>query len=127
MKHIINLNNIKIPSLNHKHFIKKGRMILSKEYREFQKLLFYTIKKGYIESPYRLWIELETYLDFDNCLKNICDSLEKAGVIDNDMNIHEIKITKTPIRRGSPGRLDVWIGTIHQENKGVIHVIKIFL
>lgn len=112
MKKVISLNNIRIPSLNHKHFIKKGRMILSQEYRDFQKLLLLTIKKGHIESPYRMWIELETYLDYDNCLKLCGDCLEKTGVIDNDMNILEVKINKKAVKRGHAGKLEVWIGSI---------------
>jgi Holliday junction resolvase RusA-like endonuclease len=109
MKKVISLDNVKFASLNKKYY---GNFGLTKEYREFKKLLILSAKKGLIKPNYDMTIRVSMYQDIDNIIKPIMDSLETAGIIDNDKNVLSIDIFKLPIKRGQLGKLEIWIGTI---------------
>jgi Holliday junction resolvase RusA-like endonuclease len=109
VKQVINIDNIKFVSLNKRY---RGRYHLSDEYKAFRDEIMLSIKKGHIDSPYAMLIQIHTYLDYDNVLKLIGDCLEKTGVIDNDRNFHHVTIDKYPIQRGKLGKLIVWVGTL---------------
>ena len=52
------------------------------------------------QRPYKLTIKSYQFADGDNYIKMISDSLEKAGVIENDKYIEKYDVTKFPIKRG---------------------------
>ena len=114
MKHILSIENIKLGRINDKYQIdqKTGQLFLTKTYRDFKNLVMLKSVRGQIKAPYKVIIKIETYSDIDACIKPIYDGLEKAGVISNDKYILEEHIYKTPIKRGRPNKIDVWIETI---------------
>lgn len=106
LKHeVIKLEGIKLTSVNQKYIT--GGFTLSKSYRELKELLSLTCKKIELKPPYRVEIYLETYLDIDNCLKNILDSL--GNCIVNDREILELLVHKKKTKRGKPGSVRVLV------------------
>lgn len=113
MKKIISLKNIKFSSLNYKFAVYNGRMILTKQYRDFKKLLYisaHPLKN--ILPPYRIKIVMQTSLDIDNPIKCIIDALETKGILKDDKYVEELILIKKPMKRNENGSLDVWVGTI---------------
>lgn len=106
---IIELENIKIPSVNGK-YIKIG--VLSKEYRLCKNLLRNSCVRKKINGPYRVEIYIDTYKDIDNCVKIIIDSMAEAGVIDNDKNVKQLYVSKEFLKKGKPENLIVNVETI---------------
>lgn len=117
MKHILSIENIKLGSINEKYAWNKklGRLILSDTYRDFKNLIILKAVRGQIKAPYKVMIKAETYRDIDNFIKPLHDGLEVAGIISNDRYILEEHIYKTPIKRGRPNKIDVWIETIEND------------
>jgi len=112
MKRVISLDSIKMESINRKYIISKstGRLVLDSKYRNFKKKLIDACEPYEDLGPYSLIIHMETYLDIDNVLKCILDAVnEKIG---NDKDIFELRVYKKPIKRGLPGRLDVYIDSL---------------
>jgi Holliday junction resolvase RusA-like endonuclease len=114
MKEIINIANLKFATINNKYGVNKhtGELYLTQEYKDFKNIILLKAKRGYIKSPYKIRIEAEIYQDYDNILKPIADALQAAGVIDNDKNIVEAHIIKTPVKKGQLGSLKVYLETI---------------
>lgn len=111
MTEIINLENIKFSSINNKfgYNPKTGKFYVNKAYTEFKDLIMYSVLGNMFYPPYEIYIEIETYLDIDNCLKAVLDGLEEGGVIDDDKNILSLKIKKTKIPKNKLGALRVYI------------------
>ena len=107
MKKVINLENIKFASLNKKYY---GNFRLTKEYREFKKLLTYNCGRWNIDPPYRVEIYVSAYQDIDNFIKPVLDSMKIVGTIKNDKEIMSLKIKKIQIKRGQLGSLEVYVG-----------------
>lgn len=102
------------PSDKYRGFVKVSKAFInSQAYRNFKKTLFYhlQIPSKVIKPPYAVHIYLETYLDIDNPLKPIIDSLNKT-VIEDDKFIHELKVYKKPRKRGHPSSLKVYVGSL---------------
>jgi len=122
---VIDLEGIKLKSLNDKFTVsrKSKNICLKKEYEDFKKILLYSIGEleTPLEPPYFVYIYLETYLDIDNPLKPILDTLE-GPAIQNDKQIRRLLIDKIPRKRGHPSMLQVYVGTM----KGVDHWKLIF-
>lgn len=82
-----------------------GRSYNTKRYKEFCKELVYRMREQYTGVPIiyniSLAISLFTYYDIDNLLKPILDSLEAAGVIENDRQVTFLVVSKHPKKRGS--------------------------
>ncbi len=116
MNQVISIQNLKFVSLNRKYIKNRytGQLMLSTEYRNFKDLITLSVRKGFIEPPYRVRIEMETPQDIDNSLKAIFDAIQQAGVIDNDRNILEANLIKTPVKKGQAGSLKVFIETINE-------------
>jgi len=106
MKKVIDIDDVKFGSLNRKY---KRNFYLTKEYREFKKLLIYSCKKVKASKPYIIEIRVHCYQDIDNVIKPILDALEFRKIIDNDRNVQEIVIHKNHIKKNELGKLQVWI------------------
>jgi len=106
---VIDLENIKLPSLNSKYY---KNFALKSEYKEFKEFLHCSCIQEKIEPPYKVIINCESYIDIDNFIKPIHDAIENRGVIDNDKNVLELHVYKTQIKRGMAGKLTVEVETI---------------
>ena len=73
-------------------------------------MLSYYCKKIKIDPPYRVEIYLTTYLDLDNPVKIILDSLDNA--ITNDREILELHVYKTKTKRGKLGGIRVFVESL---------------
>lgn len=121
MELVIDIDAVKLRSVNRRLTKPKFRMGVKKTkgfvnttvYNNFKKTLFYhlEIPSKVIKPPYAVHIYLETYLDIDNPLKAIIDSLNKT-VIEDDKLIHELKVYKRPIKRGHVSSLKVYVGSL---------------
>lgn len=101
MHTLIDIQDIKLCSVNQKYL---GNFRLSSAYRDMKLFLSSKVHSGKkLVPPYALYIYLDTYLDIDNPLKCIIDSIEKA--IENDKHIIELHVFKNPIKRGKSGKL----------------------
>lgn len=114
---IINADEIMMKSVNSR-FIKRNNrkdFTLSTPYKSFKKTLFYLIRrpKEKIEAPYSVHVHIETYLDIDNPLKPILDSL-KGIIINDDKNIEELCVFKKKRDRGIPSSLKVYVGSLKE-------------
>ena len=111
MNEIINLENIKVPSVNQKYGYnpQTKRAFVNREYTQFKKLLTASAVKMKVEPPYYVLIEKSCYIDIDNDIKIILDSLEDAGVIENDRSVLKLQVIKEHIAKKSPGYLRVYV------------------
>ena len=114
MQKVIDIDNILLASINRKYRVSQagGKWILTRQYRDMKKLLTMVSKKGRLDPPYRIDIQMQTFIDIDNPVKCIQDSLQAAGIIDDDMNVLQLNVTKQPLPKGQPGRLVVYVGTV---------------
>jgi Holliday junction resolvase RusA-like endonuclease len=108
---IIDLDNIKLVGVNKKYVDRKFH--LSKEYRDFKKLLFCTVKNVVIPKDHKVLIIMETALDIDNPIKPILDGIEK--VFKDDKNIKILETRKIAIKRGKTGRLRIYADTLKSQ------------
>lgn len=106
---VIEVDKIKIASVNQKY---NANFILNPAYRDFKTHLTFLCERCVIKAPYKVTIELEMYQDIDNPVKCILDSLGNA--IDNDRNILELHVFKTPIKRGRDGSVKVFVESINE-------------
>lgn len=108
MLKVIDLKDIKMTSINEKYSVGKNRkLFLNKKYLDFKNLLSLVCRKVDVEKPYRVDIYLKGYLDIDNPIKCILDSLI---CLENDRYIEELHVYKTPLKRGRPCDLKVFVG-----------------
>jgi Holliday junction resolvase RusA-like endonuclease len=112
---IIDIEGIKIASINQKYGFANGRAYLTKQYRDFKRLIVMPCKKFKLDGPYRLQIEFGGYIDIDAPIKCILDGIATAGVICNDREVYELKVIKYPQKKGADNWLIVHIETIKIE------------
>lgn len=78
------------PSANHLRIPVRGRLISSKEYRDWQEQAVWLIKRAMTpveQYPITVWITLHTRnsrRDIDNAVKPTLDALVKAGILKDD-------------------------------------------
>ena len=131
---ILKAENIKLISTNEKYMVaskysaNKRRnvpfLILSSKYKLCSETLL-TLFRSSIDinkivnytSNVKVVIKLETYLDIDNAVKMIIDTICKLKVIKNDRVINELFIIKKPIKRGSPSNILVKIWGKHENEE----------
>jgi Holliday junction resolvase RusA-like endonuclease len=107
----LSINNWKIPSDNEKYSLRKnrktGRYFIgnSKNYTDIKKAMITNFKaqsKGQtISGHFSMTIHMCTYKDMTNLFKIIMDSIEGAGIIDNDRDLVSLKAVKKPEKKGS--------------------------
>ena len=114
---VLDIDNIHLPSVNAKYTInpRTGKLILAPSYRQiadtFSEVMKHYGSKAKITSPYSVKIEVGTYLDADNFVKPVFDSLQKVGIIDNDRNILHYEVHKAPRKRGEANSIKVEVET----------------
>jgi len=97
------------PTINHYYTIARGRKILSKSGRTYKaEAMVYmyeqSVQKG-LEGPYSVWIQVrppdKRKRDIDNLCKPLLDSLTEYGMISDDSEITDLRITKyDPVKGG---------------------------
>jgi len=100
MKRVIDLKNVTLLQVHH---------------HSFRRMITGLCSKTKIKAPYSVRVEIETSGTINNKIDPILNAIEDAGVIDNDENILTLVVNKSPLRRGSPGALRVYVGTIGHE------------
>lgn len=108
MIQICEIENIKIPSINKRYY---KNFSLTKEYKAFKQELFYSFITCQIDPPYAVHIIIETYLDIDNIIKPVLDTMQDRGIITDDRYIVNIQVSKIPIKKGRPGKITVYAET----------------
>jgi len=106
-------------SINKRYSIWKGRNILSKEYKSFKidmtKQFYYQTcdltKFG--KSKVHVILHVPSNFDSDALIKPIYDSLQAAGIIDNDSQIyHGEQIKDIQNKRGHATRIEIEINEV---------------
>lgn len=114
------IENINLPSEN-KRLAKSrnGRFFRTAEYTQKMEFLQWQLLKHKTDKKIEMFegkigvrIKVKTYLDIDNFLKGIFDSLESVGIIKNDRNILKLDIVKYPCKRGELDDLELEIYAI---------------
>lgn len=114
---ILDVENIKLPSVNRKYGYNPqlNRFYLNKKYRLFADTLTELMtdysRKVKFNPPYTVRIFVKTYLDIDNFVKPVFDGMKKAGIIDDDKNIHHFAVIKEPAKKGVGSKIIVEIET----------------
>lgn len=103
----------KLAGINKKYISKT--FVLSKEYRQLKSDLAMIAKENYLgkeqlKTDVIVQIIIWTNKDIDACIKIILDSIELAGVIENDKQVKEIQIVKKETKRSEQEKLIVLIG-----------------
>ena len=111
---VIDLENVHLACINQKfgHNPKTGRLFATAQYKDFKKLLVMSAKKGAIKAPYHVKIEFSGRADIDAHIKPILDSLQIAGVIDNDKNVKYLEVLKRDLQKKGETRVTVGVETI---------------
>ena len=109
------------PSVNSMYRSVNGRTILSKPgraYKEHAALILNTQPFDFFGG--RVSVSIEAYppnrrlFDLDNRLKAVLDSLEDAGVYDDDEQIDDLRIVRMPVAKDS-ARVEVTIAALDNE------------
>lgn len=86
------------PSVNHYYTVANGRKILSKAGRAYHDVVALACKEqnvGHNVGRLRVYISVNSQrFDLDNTLKAILDSLQKAGLYDNDGQIDRLVLDR---------------------------------
>ncbi len=86
------------PSVNHYYTVANGRKVLSKEGRAYHDVVALACKEqnvGHNVGRLRVFIGVNSQrFDLDNTLKAILDSLQKAGVYENDGQIDRLVLDR---------------------------------
>ena len=104
---ILDLPVVVLPRVNNRY---NKNFSLKKEYRIGKANLVSHIvnqTRGceIIKPPYSVTINVGTHFDIDSSCKPLLDSMQEAGVIDNDKNIWHMVVDKTAVKRNE----DNWI------------------
>lgn len=108
---IIELQDVKLTGINSKYISK--RYVLSSGYRKTKELIKDScVDIPKIEGNFKLKVILTTYKDIDALIKPIMDSIEDAGIIENDRYCLGLNVIKYPGKRGGLESLEVYIEEI---------------
>ena len=106
MIEILDIENVKFGSVNNKY---DKNFHLVPAYKNFKELIFWNLLRVKINPLYKIKITTQMYIDIDNPIKPIFDAIQAKGIIDNDKNIVDLQIIKIPIKKGSPGSINIKI------------------
>lgn len=107
----------------YRHIVDRGRprTLISKRGRDYRRTVAILARgcgmiRGRLDVHIQLWPPDRRKRDLDNAFKGLLDSLEHAGVIENDENIDHLEITRMEV--SPPGRVVVHIEVMkNQEEK----------
>ena len=96
------------PTINNYYAVVNGRKILSSRGRTFKsdaiiELFKQGAEKG-LEGPYSIWIQVfppdRRKRDIDNLVKPVLDSLTEFGMISDDSQVTDLRVTKYDRMKG---------------------------
>lgn len=106
------------PSTNHLYARRAGRkgVYLAPQYRTWRKEASLIIKEAVCKSgwnataPYKVNIKaiIKPNRDLDNIIKPILDAIQDAGAIENDRDVSEIRVLRSPSPNAKPLEGDVY-------------------
>lgn len=110
---VLHIDNIQIVGKNKKYINSKttGRPILSPEYRDFKKLIYFSTKKTTLKPPYFIYIECACAHDIDAPESAILDGMQ-GRAYKNDNQIKGKTIIREEVKRGRPGSIKAYIASI---------------
>lgn len=113
---VLDLKKIKLCSVNNKY--KNRSYKLTPEYIAFKNLIFYSLKNPPIKlnKPYKVYIYLKTFLDIDNPVKAILDSMAEKKLIINDKKVLRLIIDKVEEKKGYPSDLVIYLDELGDRN-----------
>ncbi len=93
---VIDIENVHLACINQKfgYNPRSGKLFSTQKYKDFKKLLTMSARKGSIEAPYHIDIQFTGNADIDSHIKPILDSLQDAGIIDNDKHVYLLTVHK---------------------------------
>lgn len=100
------------PSINRYYRTFRGRMLISKDGREYRKTVD-GLLGGLDVIPGRLAVEIHAYppdrrkRDLDNIQKALLDSIEHSGLIEDDANIDRLTTIRCEIVKGGKISIDL--------------------
>jgi crossover junction endodeoxyribonuclease RusA len=109
------------PAANNLHAVVRGRKVLSKAGRMYRELVALRVLEQKTPSfgALPLTVQIDAHMpdkrrrDLDNILKAALDSLTRAGVWDDDSQIHHLSIRRYPPPAGTrAGWLGVRVGEV---------------
>lgn len=110
----IEIDEIHLKSINDKFTkTKTGKFTLTAKYRIFKQILDFKVKRPpkIIKPPYKIIIYQKTYLDIDNAIKPIIDSLKNRVIID-DNDVEALHVYKEKRKRGAASSLVVYVDSL---------------
>jgi crossover junction endodeoxyribonuclease RusA len=104
------------PTVNTYYSVVRGRKILSKKGREYNKYALQKIAKMKLGEPISSRVEVDIFLyppdnrrrDIDNYLKAPLDSLTKAKIWEDDRQVKRLNISMAE-DGGKPGYVDIYV------------------
>lgn len=118
---VLDVDNIKLPSINQKFGginPKTGKMFIAGGYKQMSGMMIDLMRAynniGSIPAPYSVKIEVETYLDIDNYIKCVIDSLARNHIIGDDKDVLHLEVHKKYRKKGGGSRIKVEVTTCTQ-------------
>ncbi len=111
---ILDIDNIKIVGKNNQRRMLRignhNRIGNTKEYTDFKNMIgMFANKNIKYSKGDKLYFKFHMYNDIDSPLSCILDALEKVGILENDREITNMEIEKVPLKRGSLGRIEIYL------------------
>ena len=115
---VLDVDNIKLPSINQKFGginPKTGKFFTAGHYKWMSNTITNLMKAynniGAVPAPYSVKIEVETYLDIDNYIKCVIDSLTRSHIIGDDKDVLHLEVYKKYRKKGGGSRIKVEVNT----------------
>jgi hypothetical protein len=108
---IINLDKIKLVSINQKYLLSRGKLILSSAYRNFKNYLIalsIPFRGKIAAKKYAVFIDVKTAKDIDSSIKCVLDGVFD-GIDVNDKNINYLVVRKEECKRSDDEKLRVYV------------------
>ena len=111
---VLSISEIKLKSINNKYATSSFK--LSTEYIQLKRILYFNLKKirPLLTPPYRVDIFVKTYIDIDNTLKPILDTLQST-CIENDRDVLAMHVYKLKRKKGHNSALDIFVSSISED------------
>jgi hypothetical protein len=107
--------NFKLIGANRRLIPAKSRWINNPEYATTKIFMYFAFTNCQVENTECLKnnicidIDVWTYLDIDNTIKPIVDTIQEIGIIKNDREVIELHVVKHKVKRGQLDKVEVKI------------------